>query len=137
MGVNAKTFDKSTWILLAIVAVALLVQKFSGGNIFNADEKGQDYVHALLTDAPLDYTRHGACRMECRNISKSEVKDILKSGTVNWQKSDEKDAPCPSYALEGNTKDGQQVRIVFADCENETRVITAIDLENEYDCICP
>jgi hypothetical protein len=85
----------------------------------------------------LKYTRHAKCRMDCRQISESEVKEILTSGTVNQRKTDLNDRPCPTYALEGITRaDGQRVRIVFAQCEKETRVVTCIDLDREYTCHC-
>ncbi|MBX2846125.1 MAG: DUF4258 domain-containing protein [Saprospiraceae bacterium] len=93
-------------------------------------------VHALLQDEQLVYTKHAKCRMDCRYIDKQEVEDILRNGKVNWQKTRKNDQPCPSYALEGKTKDGQQVRIVFADCNNATKVVTAIDLGNNYNCVC-
>jgi hypothetical protein len=83
------------------------------------------------------YTRHAKCRMDCRQISEEEVKEILKEGTINGDKTDLKDRPCPTYALEGYTRqDRQHVRIVFAQCETETRVVTCIDLDREFPCHC-
>jgi hypothetical protein len=93
------------------------------------------YVKALRSK-PLDYTQHALCRMGCRNIDESEVKEILQEGSINWDKTELKDQPCPSFALEGTTQDGQEVRIVFAGCEDKTRVITAIDLDTEWKCDC-
>jgi len=85
----------------------------------------------------LKYTRHAKCRMDCRQISEEEVKDILKHGAINHDKTDPKDSPCPTYALEGYTlQDRQHVRIVFAQCESETRVVTCIDLDREFPCHC-
>jgi hypothetical protein len=87
----------------------------------------------------LIYTKHAICRMECRDISEEEVNYILTHGKINTAKSKENDTEnghCPSYALEGNTNDGQHVRIVFAACDEVTKVITAIDLEKEYRCDC-
>lgn len=101
---------------------------------FNVKAQGEKYVNSLLTDEPLVYTYHAKERMDCRQISKKEVQDILRNGKVNWRKSKEADKPCPTYALEGKTKDGQTVRIVFADCNNATKVVTAIDLKNKYSC---
>jgi len=90
----------------------------------------------FLTDNELVYTKHAKCRMDCRKISKAEVMDILHNGKVNHAKTRTSNGPCPSYALEGVTQDNQRVRIVFADCNNATKVVTAIDLENNYDCYC-
>lgn len=84
----------------------------------------------------LSYTRHARCRMDCRYISESEINDILRNGKINQRKSKPYDSPCPSYALEGRTEDNQQVRIVFADCDGVTKVITAIDLDTDHYCKC-
>ena len=85
---------------------------------------------------PLDYTQHARCRMACRNISEAEVAAILKEGTINYKKSDVNDKPCASYAVEGNTNDGQKVRIVFGACNGKTKVITCIDIGVEHECSC-
>jgi hypothetical protein len=85
----------------------------------------------------LEYTKHGACRMECRGITEEEIKTLLKSGKINYDKSKVRDKPCGTYAVEGKTKDGQQVRIVIADCDTISKVVTAIDLTLENDtCTC-
>jgi len=93
-------------------------------------------VNALLMDHALVYTKHARCRMDCRKIDESEVEYIVRSGKVNQRKSDPNDAPCPTYSLEGYTKDNQEVRIVFADCKGSTKVITAIDLGEDHECYC-
>lgn len=85
----------------------------------------------------IEYTKHARCRMECREISQAEVQDMMKMGIINYRKSNVKGRPCPTYALEGNTNDGQHVRIVFAQCDNSTKVVTCIDLEKEWQCHCP
>ena len=90
-----------------------------------------------MQDHRLIYTNHAKCRMDCRTISKAEVNDILEEGHINWRKSEPDDPRgCPTYAVEGNTDDGQEVRIVFAACDDVTKVITTIDLGNEYKCYC-
>ena len=95
-----------------------------------------DRIFADLQDDNLSYTKHARCRMDCRTISESEIQAVLKGGEINHRKSKPNDSPCPSYAIEGNTNDGQEVRIVFAMCDNSTKVITAIDLGKKYDCYC-
>lgn len=86
----------------------------------------------------IEYTTHAKCRMKCRKITQEEVKDIMQNGEINYNKSDLNDRPCPSYALEGYTeKDNQHVRIVFGQCNEKTKVITCIDLDNDFECHCP
>ncbi|MBK6938447.1 MAG: DUF4258 domain-containing protein [Chitinophagaceae bacterium] len=61
----------------------------------------------------------------------------MRDGKINYNKSDLQNARCPRYAIEGNTKDNQEVRIVFAQCNEKTVVVTVIDLETDYKCDCP
>ena len=75
--------------------------------------------------------------MECRRISQAEVKEIMQDGKINYKKSDVKDYPCPTYALEGTTQDDQRVRIVFAQCDTKSKVVTVIDLDTDWSCDCP
>jgi len=82
------------------------------------------------------YTKHAKCRMDCRYISKEEINFIREEGNINYRKSNLEDKPCPTIAKEGRSKDGQMLRIVFAECDDETKVVTAIDLENKYKCNC-
>lgn len=75
--------------------------------------------------------------MQCRKISQEEVKEIMQNGKINYNKSDIKAHPCPEYALEGMTSDDQRVRIIFAQCDTKTKVVTCIDLGTEWECDCP
>ncbi len=85
----------------------------------------------------IEYTKHGKCRMECRHISQAEVEEIMRDGTINYKKNNVNARPCPEYALEGTTSDGQRVRIVFAQCDLKTKVVTTIDLGQDWSCDCP
>lgn len=85
----------------------------------------------------IEYTEHAKCRMQCRKISQAEVEEIMRDGKINYAKSDVNDRPCPTYALEGVTKDDQRVRIVFAQCDLKTKVVTSIDLNTDWECHCP
>lgn len=85
----------------------------------------------------LDYSNHAKCRMQCRKISQSEVEQIMQGGKINYNKSDIRNTRCPRYAVEGITSDDQKVRIVFAQCNEKTTVVTVIDLDTEWTCHCP
>ena len=74
--------------------------------------------------------------MDCRHIDEREVREILQNGTINYGKSEPDDKPDPKYAVEGRTRDGQQVRIVFAPSRRGMVVITVIDLNVEWQCDC-
>lgn len=90
-----------------------------------------------LSYQKLELTQHGECRMKCRSITEAEVKDVLKTGKINYGKSNVHDTPCGTYVVEGKTADGQNVRIVIADCDTISRLVTAIDLSMEKDsCDC-
>lgn len=85
----------------------------------------------------LEYSKHAKCRMECRHISQAEVEHIMQIGKINYNKSDLQNTRCPRYAVEGITDDNQRVRIVYAQCNEKTEVVTVIDLDTEWQCHCP
>ena len=85
----------------------------------------------------LQYSNHAKCRMNCRHITQAEVKEIMQDGKINYSKSDLQNSRCPRYAVEGITKDNQDVRIIFAQCNEQTTVVTVIDLEKKWSCDCP
>lgn len=85
----------------------------------------------------IEYTQHAKCRMNCRHITQTEVEEIMRYGSINYNKSDVNARPCPEYALEGETSDGQKVRIVYAQCDYKTKVVTTIDLKTNWSCDCP
>lgn len=85
----------------------------------------------------IEYSNHAKCRMGCRKISQAEVEEIMLDGKINYNKSDLKNSRCPRYAVEGVTTDNQKVRIVFAQCNEKTQVVTVIDLDTEWSCNCP
>jgi hypothetical protein len=97
--------------------------------------RSADPILARLAAKPLRYTRHGRCRMDCRHISEGEVEALLADGHIDHNRT-RHEGECVSYAVEGQTGDGQQVRIVYADCDRETRVVTTIDLGSDWPCQC-
>lgn len=90
------------------------------------------------TPERLHFSQHARCRMACRDIDESEVKELLLSGRINERKSDLLVSdPCKKrYALEGHSRDQQSIRMVVASCGVQTTVITVIDLEKEWTCSC-
>ena len=137
------------FILIIVMAIAVIIIKQCKNNktsesktSTNSDRK--DPADNVNRDRGFDrrisyieYSNHARCRMECRHITQAEVEDIMKEGKINYNKSDLKNARCPRYSLEGITKDDQRVRIVFAQCNEKTEVVTVIDLDTEWECHCP
>ncbi|QEC66399.1 DUF4258 domain-containing protein [Panacibacter ginsenosidivorans] len=136
-------------ILLVVLAVIALSLK-QCNNITNdvrptiknkkqTDTTQQDYSKRGLNRNPshINYSKHARCRMDCRHIDEAEVKQILREGKINYTKSELKGEDCKKkYAVEGNTKDDQKVRIIFAPCADEVTVVTVIDLGKEWVCDC-
>jgi len=87
--------------------------------------------------AHLYYTKHALCRMDCRHISKEEINEIMQKGIINFNKSNRNDRPCPTFALQGETGDGEKLRVIFAQCSEETKVVTCYNLEEDFECHCP
>lgn len=81
-------------------------------------------------------TRHAKCRMECRDITEEEIKEILHDGNINYMKSNLNDERGATYALEGYSHKHQHLRIVFAPKKDEMVIVTCIDLDKDWQCDC-
>jgi hypothetical protein len=134
-------------ILLVILAIALFfIKRCSHGGSSVSENKSAPGSTSTQVNRDrgfdrrvsyLQYSNHARCRMECRHITQSEVEETMRDGQINYRKSDIQNTRCPRYAVEDQTKDGQHVRIVFAQCDNYTEVVTVIDLDTEWTCECP
>jgi hypothetical protein len=85
----------------------------------------------------INYSKHARCRMGCRHIDGDEVTAMLAEGTINIHKSDMRAQPDPRYAIEGTTRDGQNVRIIVAQGARTSTIVTVIDLGTDWECDCP
>jgi hypothetical protein len=84
----------------------------------------------------LVYTHHARCRMDCRHITETEVREVLETGEIDYNRSEPDARPDPKYALEGHTREGQHLRIIFAPSATGLVVITCIELGVEWPCDC-
>jgi len=127
-----------------IIFVVILIIIFLFRNVFPLLKTGD---HSSQTSHPessefnrdiehLIISRHAKCRMECRDITEDEIKEILHAGKINYTKSDLNDERGATYALEGYSNEHQHLRIVFAPKQNELVVVTCIDLDKEWQCNC-
>ena len=124
------------YLLIALAAIVFFYRQYKNSS-YNPQVRTAHAILGEMQNKPVYYTRHAKCRMQCRKIDQDEVEEILQKGKINWNKTDTDDQPCATYALEGITRDNQNVRIIYANCNRETKVITTIDLDKEYDCTCP
>ena len=136
-------------LLAAILIITLWLNKGrkstsseSANNKKNTEQtsaKGTNRADAGLNRNPtnIKLTKHAKCRMECRHIDLSEIKDMIANGVIDYNKSQTNNKPDPKYALEGKTKDGQEVRIVLAQNGQQAIIITVIDLDTKWSCHCP
>lgn len=103
--------------------------------ILPADEKADGAEGFDRNTTHLIFSKHAKCRMDCRKIDESEVREILKNGKINYKKI-QSDKRGKTYPVEGYTHDKQHVRIVFAPKDDGLVVVTVIDLETEWKCDC-
>jgi hypothetical protein len=90
-----------------------------------------------LTWQKLEYSTQAECFMKCRNITKTELNQVLKSGKVNFDESKVREKPYGIYAIEGATATNKKIRILIADCDTISKVVNAIDLNHEVNnCDC-
>ncbi|MBP7477994.1 MAG: DUF4258 domain-containing protein [Chitinophagales bacterium] len=96
----------------------------------------ENEVRVKLISHKMTYTAHAKCRMKCRDIDAGEILDVLEKGVLNKEKSAPNGDNCPTFAFEGKSADGQNLRVIFAGCDKTTRVVTCIDLGVEHECNC-
>jgi len=136
-----------SFIVLLVIAVGsfFYIGTDSSPNNYNGERKNlippkiSDYYdvdEVRYNGKKLVLTKHARCRMDCREIDAFEVNEILTHGRINNRKSQPNASPCPKYAIEGKSRDGQTVRAVIADCDRNVKLITVIDLDNNYKCSC-
>lgn len=134
---------KKYFPFLALIAALLLFIWVKQNQLGEKNIQQKDRVKTEIDPAVgfdrnalrITYSKHARCRMDCRKIDESEVKDILENGTINYSKIEESDKG-RTYPIEGITKDKQRVRIVFAPKQQEMVVVTVIDLDKEWQCNC-
>lgn len=102
---------------------------FNTTNSNTGKENYRNTSHLILT-------KHVKCRMDCRQITIEEIKEILKKGNVNYAKSDLSSKGDSTFALEGYSQENQHIRVVVAPENDGLVVITCIDLNKEWPCNC-
>lgn len=130
----------SLFIILLIAFAAIYIkEKKSTEVIQSLTLKNLDQEKGLNRNpSKINYSNHARCRMKCRNIDEKEVTDLIKTGKINYSKSDLNEEECKNkYALESNSRDNQNLRIIVSPCGSEETIITVIDLNKEWKCNCP
>jgi len=126
-----------TFAISALVGCNQSSPKPESTNSSIVAEEGNNKKNLNRNPSNIHYSKHAKCRMTCRHIDETEVKDILQNGTINYKKSNLNGDDChKKYAVEGTSKDNQKLRIIFAPCNTEVTVVTCIDIGEEWQCHC-
>lgn len=136
--------NKSSLKYRLIIAAVFLVSIFLFRHFYSSLGTGKHSSQTTWSQsaelnrniANLIFTKHAKCRMECRDITEEEIKEILHDGNINYNKSDLNDQRRATYVLEGYSHQHQHLRIVVAPKQNELVVVTCIDLDKEWQCDC-
>ena len=126
-------------VLLLLAAVFYFSQRKKSGTASSSTSSNQITSvvgNELYRHHPLQFSHHARCRMDCRNITESEIETVLHEGKINERKSEPDANRCPRWALEDEV-DGKRVRVIVGDCDNKAVIITVIDLDHEFECHCP
>lgn len=131
------------YIRVLFLVVAVLGSIYSWQLLRSPEPEVENVLISQAKNDPFDrnpknliLSKHAKCRMDCRQIDETEIREILTKGKINWKKSEPNNKPDPKYAVEGITHDNQKVRIVVADSKKGLVVVTVIDLETEWACAC-
>ncbi|MGN6163550.1 MAG: DUF4258 domain-containing protein [Flavisolibacter sp.] len=133
------------FLILVLLALLVIVIKKCKGEDIVAPKKSTASAKKVSkrnhgfdrTLSYIEYTAHAKCRMQCRHISQQDIEDIMRSGDINYSKSDVNEAPCPVYAVQGYTRTNEHLRVIFGQCDYKTKVITCYNLDEDFECHCP
>jgi len=89
-----------------------------------------------LNRIEINYSPSSDCILKCANISKGNIQEILSNGDVNFKKSKTKGEIYPSYAVDGETKDGRSLRVFFLKRDSTYEVTGGVDLKDGRHCDC-
>lgn len=136
-----KNWTKYRLIIIAVIVIGAFLFR----NIYPSLRKTGNHTSQITQQTSpelnrnidrLILTKHAKCRMECRDITEEEIKEILHDGDINYNKSDLNNERGATYALEGYSHDKQHLRIIFAPEKDKLVVVTCIDLDKEWQCDC-
>ncbi|MGE5520069.1 MAG: DUF4258 domain-containing protein [Candidatus Dadabacteria bacterium] len=137
--------NKKTWplVLLIVLALIVVIIKRLRGPVVNHQTTNSTKYNKNRnrgfdrTISYLEYTNHARCRMDCRHISQKDIQEIMKTGEINYRKSEVNETPCPVYAVQGYTSSREHLRVIFGQCDYTTKVITCYNLDEDFECHCP
>lgn len=84
----------------------------------------------------LQFSERAVCEMRCREIGKPEIDEIMKKGVINFNRSNRRGHPCPTFALQGRTG-GKSLVVFFSQCTDETTVMNIFTPTDTTSCDCP
>ena len=117
-------------LLLIILVIAFAILKW---RVYEPQKREAFDRHP----SHLEYTKHALCRMDCRHIGVEDIKEIMQKGIIIFNRSNMNDRPCPTFAIQGYTAQHENLRVIFAQCAETTKVITCYNLKQDFECHCP
>ena len=118
----------SLLLILLIIAIAILKWRVYEPHKREAFDRHPSHI---------EYTKHALCRMDCRHIDAEDIKEIMQKGIIIFNRTNMNDRPCPTFAIQGYTTQHENLRVIFAQCAETTKVITCYNLKQDFECHCP
>jgi len=69
------------------------------------------------------YDEKALCKMQCVNMDKEELQQLLKTGDIDYGKSEANAKPCQKFVVESKNKKRLEVFIMINDCDTASRVV--------------
>ncbi len=90
-----------------------------------------------LKEQPLLVNATGSCYLNCYNIDIQGLKLIFEGGKINYDASEVRAEPNPTYAIEGFTESGEKLRVIVEDIDTVTSLTSLFKLDStEHSCEC-
>jgi hypothetical protein len=89
-----------------------------------------------LSKQKLTFSSKGKCIMDCNLLLEKDIVHVLATGKINYDKSDVRGEPFPTYVVEGKTEKGVEAELVIEDIDVISTVKSAIDTKAAHTCAC-
>ena len=88
------------------------------------------------TPSHIEYSKDAECKMSCRHISKQDISDVIRRGVIIFNRTNLRIRACPVFTVQGFTDSGENIRIIFQQCQGITKVVTCYDIKKDFNCDC-
>jgi hypothetical protein len=85
----------------------------------------------------LIYSAQAQCWMQCQEISRADVEQVLRLGIIIYSSSRLFKGPCPQIVMRGYDTHHQSIELILQQCNQKAVLLKTAFLKTNKNCSCP